>query len=938
MNFEPDAVQSEMAPPPKADMPVFEGAADLVKLLQVLCARPRRGESPDREGIELPRGRPGLPMVCVVRPAGTAVLAALATYLAGARPRRIPYALISDWPEPKPDADPVARVAEVLRQLAQRINRSANAGYGRLRFPLFGLAYWLLQQDVRDQVQDPDRALFVRLRERSLAARRFTDITQALAAEVTAGPLLPGWMTSILRVVPPLWFRARISGRVPLISRGYRWFLRQQHLAPHDPGTFVGFAERLTRGMRAEENPEEVSKLLVNAFLEDLRQAYRRRLWRPAAARRTTYPVVLLDRISPENSGYHLIRLINDVRNETGAYDPLLVVCGSETVPSPQNGEPVWPAARAGNGYQFWCQQLARDSRARKANAWNLPVMIPAPLAAPVAAPMTAAEHAYNNEHQSLLLVGRFTAAAAPFWSRRGPLTATTLLTMGCLVVTAMLAWLPATSPHDNCPSASLGGYTYLEAVSDDAAIGCIGYTDGNSAAPPAGGLFRGSPAELVQLTNQIFDQNRRVDQLVAERHRVAFTLVYLGQLTGIPADKSYGYASDIEELTGLWLAQARGLDDARTDPAPLTRIVVANAGYQMRHAKRAAELVTALKRRKPEVLAVAGLVESRPSTSQALQVFQNNGLLAVAPTLSADRMPENSHFYLQIAPPNQSQAELMAAYLRRRPGIHTVRLFYTTGGTRLADDNYVETLTADLITELGKLPSKVFDGERHDWAQQPAVLACGSDAVAVFAGRYSEFASFLNAVSRCSVPPEVIGNDSTSRFMASDGFRQAAPNLPLIYVAKGQLASCAALKANSSGARGQFLQLAQTKLHACTPTGNPLGEKVGLAYDAATLITDSVDNLLRKMADENGRPGSDLTPITSLAVHGDILDRYASPAASYPGITGALSFTPNGVPVDKPIHLVRVSRVNDPAEVPAAKYACGHGIRQSPSCTSISE
>ncbi|WP_280306435.1 hypothetical protein, partial [Nocardia neocaledoniensis] len=44
---------------------------------------------------------------------------------------------------------------------------------------------------------------------------------------------------------------------------------------------------------RVDENEEQVAKLLIHAFLEDLRDAYRRRIWRPSSWRRTAYPVAL---------------------------------------------------------------------------------------------------------------------------------------------------------------------------------------------------------------------------------------------------------------------------------------------------------------------------------------------------------------------------------------------------------------------------------------------------------------------------------------------------------------------------------------------------------------------------------------------------------------------------------------------------------------------
>ncbi|MBE1470646.1 hypothetical protein [Kibdelosporangium phytohabitans] len=70
---------------------------------------------------------------------------------------------------------------------------------------------------------------------------------------------------------------------------------------------FLGFAERQTAGHRETENEEHLEKLLVHAFLEDLRIAYRRRrLWvlpRRVGFRRTAYIAVLLNEATTGNGG-----------------------------------------------------------------------------------------------------------------------------------------------------------------------------------------------------------------------------------------------------------------------------------------------------------------------------------------------------------------------------------------------------------------------------------------------------------------------------------------------------------------------------------------------------------------------------------------------------------------------------------------------------------
>jgi hypothetical protein len=73
----------------------------------------------------------------------------------------------------------------------------------------------------------------------------------------------------------------------------------------------------------------------VHAFLQDLRRAHARRPGRLEGWRRTAYPVALIDNATEGSAGYRLMQLVNDVRNETGQSDPLLVVCTSSQVPMP---------------------------------------------------------------------------------------------------------------------------------------------------------------------------------------------------------------------------------------------------------------------------------------------------------------------------------------------------------------------------------------------------------------------------------------------------------------------------------------------------------------------------------------------------------------------------------------------------------------------------
>ncbi|QUH03136.1 hypothetical protein HUO13_21990 [Saccharopolyspora erythraea] len=332
------------------ELPPFEGARDTLALIGALY---RRRPSGDRDGEAL--GRAELPMICLVRPEEYEdVLPAISQRLHEGSPHRVPHALvrlegighrprephpISPERLPAPTPADVEQIRGMLVEIAHELAESRNAKAGRLRFPRLALAVWLMEQDVRLGGERTPRVLHAELRDRRHIDRRVTDSLDSLEQ---GAPDLPGWLRwapRVLRALPPFWFRLKSSGRLPRLSAEYRWFPRQPYLAAEVPGTFIGFAERLTaRGWR-RESPDQMLKFLTNAFLEDLRQSYPKPPLRLRGARRTTNAVVLLDHITLHNGGYRLLRLVNDVRNDTGRLDPLLLVSGSRFVP-PYRDEP----------------------------------------------------------------------------------------------------------------------------------------------------------------------------------------------------------------------------------------------------------------------------------------------------------------------------------------------------------------------------------------------------------------------------------------------------------------------------------------------------------------------------------------------------------------------------------------------------------------------
>lgn len=862
------------------------GGSEFLALVARLLRRPRRG---DRR----------LPLIWLVRSDGAPDLVALLRRVMGrGQRRRIPHAVI-DLAELSG-----ADVAAVLRDLHRQLSLEAFGGE-RLRFRHYPLANWLLHQ----AAPGPDEAGEDR---RPALARQLRDRRGRQPAGDPGGGTADGDLVStayqfafwlIRRAIPSVVFRIAVSGRVPLLGRHYRWFMRQQYLAPRQSVTFLGFAERLTAGWRGGEQPDQVNKLLLHALLEDLRLAYRRRLWRPSSWRRTAYPVLLLDNVTSGEPGHAFIRLTNDVRNETGRNDPLLVVA-TGTGPPPELPEP-YPLVDAEEAYDEWVDVLPETRRLRRPAAWLIALLL--------ADPSTGSEPRGG--------LANFTPPNPPWWSRR--FLPTTL----CLVVLVAAGVWVNSRWSLSCHPRPYDGTVSVELIGGE----CIGYSD------TAGHVFNRDPGQdrLRQVQRRIFAQNAAAEQVWqrSDRRRPLVTLVYLGTLTGnrTRADEE-SYVSEREELEGMATAQYALLrESAGADGAALLRVVVANGGHQMRHAGRAVAMLEELVRDDPTVLGLVGLVESRTSTAQALRELNRIGLPALAPTLSADGMHQNSELYLQISAPNQDQVTLIDEYARQVLRVREAHVYYTTGeNSSLDEDLYVGTLVTGLRQRFGTRLTRL-----DEWRTgQRLTQECGYQGVLVFAGRWSEFDGFLRGLKECgpNPPRHLVGDDSVNRYMANPGLRASAPgNLPVTYVSKAALATCQALRTardQRDDVRGSFLAWVQADDLLNPPRcrgegGVPVGERVSLAYDAATMVVRAVESLATRLRYASPREAWNPRAVNPVGVHTEVLRQNAE--NGYPGVSGLIRFAADsGEPVAKRISLVQVARVTDIDTEPVEVFHCG--------------
>lgn len=974
------------------ELPLFRGVDQVLDLLGKLYRRPRLGEhSKPSEHREASRG---LPMLCLVRPGEhETLLPAIAELLRKAEPHRVSHVFVdspppsdepaspsspaaseepalfdspalagdpaSDDPEedeavatPEVDDVPITgpdvhKVRELLVTIAGQLNDTWNALAGRLHFPRLSLALWLMEQDL-SEVDMPQRE--AELRKRIWRREPTQRVSEVIRTNGQNAPEVTTWSAlGAISILPWLVWRIRLSSPIPGLGRKYRWFRRQRYLAPEIPGTFIGFAERLTRKEWTQEEPEQVAKFLTNAFLEDLRVAYGRWPWRLRGARRMTYAVALLNNVTRGNGGYALLKLINDVRNETGFFDPLLVVTASRKVP-PHAVEPtvndlrdeVYDADEAEQGYSAWRQKLARDRRKRNDMTWYLPI------STYTEAPDDRERSAIRKQ---LAAAPPYTVDSPPWWSRR---VVPTVLVV-CALTVATGGYVHYDRNHCGAALSQMwmfGSELGLETKNPGSKEAeCVGVTDGSHLdaiipesawQPPLqrlGALFASQgdqepdwPARIKALGDTIAQQNRDAEKKSHGGDRELATVAYLGDLsTRTPAAQH-------ETLAGIAIAQRT---QNAGESAPLLRVLVANGGNGMKYGQHVADTyLRELSLDDPSFVGVVGLNHSNDNTIDTIGTLTEVGLPIVASTLSLDKLHDQSPMYYQVSPRNRDQVEVA---LRFAEQTHHDQKVWIYRGRKDDNDNldpYSENLDDDVRSVFGK--DRVVSLKHDPFAAGEQACSAGSDDFVYYAGRGSDFIDFKRGIaegcgnssgSRTEVPT-ILASDDVTQHVAARSELKKQVGIPYYY----QSFAAAPTTPNPRDSELEenemtfycnlniFLhEVEENQLPNEHPTcakrpgidaghaGLSLDGHAALAHDATEVMLKAIEGLHGNTAPTaQGEPVANSIPITPGAVWQQLDTLHDGTKANHTSlVTGNISFsdpeTGNQVPKDKPIWIMRV-------------------------------
>jgi hypothetical protein len=844
-------------------------------------------------------------MLGLVRDAGAQpLLLAVREYLVHARPTRIPHA----WHEYEPDEDAESaaapetpdeqvgytdldQVAAVLFELSKQLASGGHKKYGRIAFRRFELARWLMKLRLVADHVDNEAELKDHIRSFERARRKRKPPEDGFGQVLTGS--VPPWARIVLWLIAPFWLGWRFR-----LGPKYRWFLRQSYLAPHDPGTFLGFAQRLTGRLGAEpgrrttdEDPGQLLDLLVNAFLEDVRRAYRRGWWRPRAARRTTYTVILLDRITRRNGGYRLLETVNRIRNETGLFDPLLFISGSRKVPpdalplraTHRNIRDMSQAVRA---YEEWKDRFADASRTRQPAAWYLPI-----------------QSSLSAEAESEIQppAGKLKVPAPPMWSRATVLTTAFVvlaLAAGGVVISLLRAdsraekqWSQA---HCDLGSENAGA-KYLVTIGNE----CIGSSD-----EPLPSFNQ--PPDLLGVQQVIAKQNDEAEKLRQENPGRQFvTVAYISEMSAAGDILS----SEVERLQGIAARQRRQLDGNVADP--LVRILFVNAGHEMRQGQVAANMLGRRMADDESIIGAVGLAVSSKQTVDTIKALGSAGIPMIAAPLTADNLQNESPLYYQVSPQNRREAQVAARYTRNQLGV-TGKVVVVSADN--PEDFYGTSLTADALEEFGREGFAV-EPRVYTPSPKPAVpdkpsprdvgqRLCGTDGLVFYTGRPADFAQLLDGINgTCSsAPPAILAGDDLSRYVADSKSRERFPQIPFDYVAL-------ALGGQNCYSGGDLNNaLKELFPERCASLRESyLTDDAPTAYDALTGIVAAV-NMLRGTKVTPGAVWHMITRITG--------------SSRIDGASGIIDFGREGsqIPLDKFLAVMRVQG----AVTPQVRATCG--------------
>ncbi|MEV0822082.1 hypothetical protein [Nonomuraea rubra] len=827
---------------------------------------------------------------------------------------------------------PYLAMSETLLRVARTLSSTGPGKEPQLRFPLFHQVHWMLGMQLPGDTPQAVRELVAReTRRRRLQLRPSSELEhRGLLKNLRAyfeGPLsawaaaaalvsqaLAEQLSPVIGLVAVCAALVLAVVHVLLLSRSwagwrrYRWFTRQPYLMPESsktrPQSFREFVELVLKARHKAEVPaslsemsdrgqreprrecDEIELLLVNAFLEDLRQGYersRRTFWRRAAWTRTVYPVLLVDTAGEADVNARLLRRVEQVRRQIPQSDPLFVI----HIAAAECGDPI---GRAGTAPAAYAEVSGAE---RLWTEWNRSLR---------------ASRAVGDVRHLGIRLKREDARAADAVARsipleqppRPPLLANRwLLRAAILLLFLGPAAVLAREWQSSC------GKGVWKAPTGE----CVGITSGDVS-------FDERFAEVV---NAIEDNNGKIER----SGRPYTTIVYVGALSTQPSSAAEDLADAQGELTGIAIRQGELLESADQSIVQL-RVLIANAGNGFRFGEQVADRILELARDDASIAGAIGFGESRDGANAAINRLSSIflpmlGTAATYDDFGKDGKGRPSLSYFPLSPTNSEVADVSARWARsgalaapaddglphKRPA-RTAAVFVDADSS----DLYSSDIGRRFMKRFGELGGKATLVEYDDAGDAGEELKklCKRDAeqpdLVFYSGRSTQFGTFVDRIS--SSPCEgllVLAGDAVSQYVDGNAARIAMIGKIKLYYTP--LATEKAWPPGDIRRPAAFYDALWRRTGPPDDGGvKPSPTYAVLAYDAARAMMDAAQSTYRLQHD----PGGD--------GRGPAVDRGGLLAAfgrldEIDGASGLISFEqdPSGNrAVDRPLLLATVS------------------------------
>ncbi|MET7457992.1 hypothetical protein ABZT03_40335 [Streptomyces sp. NPDC005574] len=600
-----------------------------------------------------------------------------------------PHAVVDDARPVRtgPQEDAAAPQVQLLEDVAFQLRASMPEKAGPLRLPEFDTCLAVLRAVLPPGAEEERQALQSMLCDR--IARRY----QPSPGTAQLGDAVGGrWgaLVRLLTVVPAgwlwrKWYGVRVDRHHPWVGR----MLNQAGRSFLNAASALRAAHRHTLATDGAEprHPEAaalavrdeavVRQVLLTALIRDLVRAGRPRVWSRRRPRRRWAFVVLLPTVGGEGSACRkFLDTYAAVARDTGTSPLLVLGAATAELPSYAAGPPR-PAVPPQGG-------VAGTRRAEQA--------LTALFTAAAAGRATEAVHVLalprtddDGTAKDWLAVHRAVTPRRPSrldWARpTAAVTAAALLCAGGFFLSrAVVGHLSDThSP----PTGTAASASCRQVPSGEV----VGLTDGTDGCDLAHGLYA---PDLRKLERTLGRQNARVDTSGPYRSLVFFAPLSVG------SESKRTVPTGFQMLRGALLAQKQVNDSHLKSQVPV-RLIIANAGEYFRYGSRgAADTSTGSgtgagagkshsavdvaqtiidRAERDHIAAVIGLTQSRPESQRAAIELGARGITVLGTGVSGQRMVEGASpvSYFQLSPPDSRIAEVVAAFARHSPRLHTL-------------------------------------------------------------------------------------------------------------------------------------------------------------------------------------------------------------------------------------------------------------------------